>query len=134
MCAVSKGPDMGHTQANTQAASSRAGAYLSSWGAWASEKKKGWSNRSASTTPVSSPAANNTKRAEQFQKEKSELLGDSSQRWSDESIMIRDLDAEAAAEKEKRESLFFDAEKERNKEAEKEPGKEAETKAEASHG
>lgn len=33
---------MAAAQASVQAASQKAGAYLSSWGAWASEKKKGW--------------------------------------------------------------------------------------------
>lgn len=36
-------PDMQQAQANVQAASQRASAYLSSWGAWAAEKRKqGW--------------------------------------------------------------------------------------------
>ena len=34
-------PDMQHAQASVAAASHRAGAYLSSWGAWAAEKRKG---------------------------------------------------------------------------------------------
>lgn len=33
---------MAAAQASVQAASQKAGAYLSSWGAWATEKKKGW--------------------------------------------------------------------------------------------
>ena len=44
-------PDMQQAQASVAAASHRAGAYLSSWGAWASEKKKtGWRSGSASST------------------------------------------------------------------------------------
>ncbi|KAI4716546.1 hypothetical protein E4T48_07225 [Aureobasidium sp. EXF-10727] len=35
-------PKVAQAQASVQAASSRAGAYLSSWGAWASEKRKNW--------------------------------------------------------------------------------------------
>jgi hypothetical protein len=35
-------PDMQHAQASVQAASQRASAYLSSWGSWAAEKRKGW--------------------------------------------------------------------------------------------
>lgn len=36
-------PDLTQAQASVQAASARAGAYLSSWGSWAAEKrKKGW--------------------------------------------------------------------------------------------
>jgi len=49
-----KSPDLSNAQANLQAAGTRAGAYLSSWGQWASEKKKGW-GRSANSTPVNSP-------------------------------------------------------------------------------
>ncbi|KAF2401977.1 hypothetical protein EJ06DRAFT_370124 [Trichodelitschia bisporula] len=45
----SRAPDLSQAQATVQAASSRAGAYLSSWGTWASEKRKtGWS-RTVST-------------------------------------------------------------------------------------
>ncbi|KAF2742110.1 hypothetical protein M011DRAFT_296252 [Sporormia fimetaria CBS 119925] len=52
----SKTPDLSQAQANLQAAGTRASAYLSSWGAWANEKKKGWaSSRSTSTTPINSP-------------------------------------------------------------------------------
>lgn len=44
---------MTQAQASVQAASSRAGAYLSSWGAWAAEKrKKGWV-KSENTLPGS---------------------------------------------------------------------------------
>ncbi|KAF2760644.1 hypothetical protein EJ05DRAFT_436352 [Pseudovirgaria hyperparasitica] len=42
-------PDFAQAQASVQAAGTRAGAYLSSWGAWASEKRKtGWGARTAS--------------------------------------------------------------------------------------
>lgn len=37
---VPKAPDLSQAQANVQAASARAGAYLSSWGTWAAEKRK----------------------------------------------------------------------------------------------
>jgi hypothetical protein len=126
---VAKAPDLTHTQANIQAASTRAGAYLSSWGSWASEKKKGWGTKSASTTPVSSPAANDMKRAEQFQREKTELGGGdrASQRWSESKMAppemyARDLDAEGGptTTEAKRESLFFDAEKEKGRAKESE--------------
>jgi hypothetical protein len=44
-------PDIQQAQASVTAASQRAGAYLSSWGAWASEKRKtGW--RSSSPQPT----------------------------------------------------------------------------------
>jgi hypothetical protein len=47
-------------QASVQAASSRAGAYLSSWGTWASSKRKNWqkpdgSAASSPTTPTMPP-------------------------------------------------------------------------------
>ena len=42
-------PDLQHAQQSVAAASQRAGAYLSSWGAWASEKRKtGWRSTSSS--------------------------------------------------------------------------------------
>ncbi|OCL14171.1 cytoplasm protein [Glonium stellatum] len=51
-----KAPDMSHAQASVQAASSRASAYLSSWGTWASEKRKaGWGRSSNPVTPLNSP-------------------------------------------------------------------------------
>lgn len=48
---------MAAAQASVQAASQKAGAYLSSWGAWATEKKKGWAegrteNVGASTSTI----------------------------------------------------------------------------------
>lgn len=92
-------PDLAHAQANIQAAGTRAGAYLSSWGTWASEKRKGWG---ASKTPVSSPPASagpttaDMKRAEEFKREKERTVGNGTSVESTES---------------KRESLFFDAEK-----------------------
>ncbi|KAI9769765.1 MAG: late secretory pathway protein avl9 [Geoglossum simile] len=49
-----RGPHLAEAQAHVAAASSRAGAYLSSWAVWAGEKRKtGWS-RSATVTPVTS--------------------------------------------------------------------------------
>ena len=49
----SRAPDMASAQASVQAAGQRAGAYISSWGAWASERRKGWAeargNSSTST-------------------------------------------------------------------------------------
>ena len=51
-------PDLQHAQASVAAAGQRAGAYLSSWGAWASEKRKtGLQSRSGShgKSPLSSP-------------------------------------------------------------------------------
>ena len=52
-----KAPDFSNAQAGIQAAGKSAGAYLSSWGSWATEKRKvGWGRSvSASSTPTSSP-------------------------------------------------------------------------------
>jgi hypothetical protein len=69
----------GKTQApDLTNARASAGAYFSSWGSWASEKRKGWGNRSTSAnqTPVSSPPPSagplpgDLKRAEEFQRDK----------------------------------------------------------------
>lgn len=38
-------PDLSNAQASVSAASQRAGAYISSWGTWASERRRGWSAR-----------------------------------------------------------------------------------------
>jgi hypothetical protein len=49
-----RSPHLAEAQAHVAAASSRAGAYLSSWAVWAGEKRKtGWS-RSATIAPVTS--------------------------------------------------------------------------------
>lgn len=48
---LSKAPDLSQAQANVQAASARAGAYLSSWGAWAAEKRKTGFSRGPSPSP-----------------------------------------------------------------------------------
>ena len=39
-------PDLTAAQASVQAAGQKAGAYISSWGAWASERRKGWAKGS----------------------------------------------------------------------------------------
>ncbi|KAL9613095.1 MAG: hypothetical protein Q9167_002352 [Letrouitia subvulpina] len=44
--ASTRTPDLTSMQASMSAAGQRAGVYMSSWGAWAAEKKKGWSKRS----------------------------------------------------------------------------------------
>ena len=43
----SRAPDLSSAQASVSAASQRAGAYISSWGTWASERRKGWSTRTS---------------------------------------------------------------------------------------
>ncbi|KAH0333882.1 hypothetical protein KCU81_g9667, partial [Aureobasidium melanogenum] len=45
-------PRVAQAQASVQAASSRAGAYLSSWGAWASEKRKNWQKPETNNAPT----------------------------------------------------------------------------------
>jgi hypothetical protein len=51
-----KAPDLTQAQASVAAAGQKAGAYFSSWGTWASEKRKtGWRSTSATVTPVASP-------------------------------------------------------------------------------
>lgn len=118
---VGKGPDLTHAQANIQAASTRAGAYLSSWGAWASEKKKGWgAAKSTTVTPVSSPPPPLTptpadlKRAEEFKRDKDDYIGAPLS-----SARTAPPDVEAGAAGANRESVFFDAEKEKSKDGSK---------------
>lgn len=100
-----KSPDLSNAQANLQAASTRASAYFSSWGTWASEKRKGWGNK----TPVSSPPPSagptalpaDIKRAEAFEQAKRDVVGD-----------VKTPAPSTEIAEVKRESLFFDAEKE----------------------
>lgn len=42
-----RAPDLSNAQASVAAAGQKAGAYLSSWGTWASERRKGWAARTA---------------------------------------------------------------------------------------
>lgn len=99
-------PDLTHAQANIQAAGTRAGAYFSSWGSWASEKRKGWGSPK---TPVSSPppVANVDGRAEVWRKEKERVVG----------IGEQGSGVVGAEGEQKRRSLFFDAEGEGKDEA-----------------
>ncbi|KAH0283040.1 hypothetical protein KCU62_g9318, partial [Aureobasidium sp. EXF-3399] len=48
-----KNAKVAQAQASVQAASSRAGAYLSSWGTWASEKRKNW--QKPENNPIAAP-------------------------------------------------------------------------------
>jgi len=95
-----------HTNANEQTgkapqapdltnAKASAGAYFSSWGTWASEKRKGWGTK----TPVSSPPPGDLKRAEDFKRDKEAIVGDTP--------------ASPPPPDVKRRSLFFDAEKDK---------------------
>jgi len=47
-----KAPDLSQAQASVQAASACAGAYLSSWGSWAAEKKTRWRASATSSEEV----------------------------------------------------------------------------------
>lgn len=67
-------PDLTQAQAQVQAASARAGAYLSSWGTWAAEKRKtGW-NRTSS--PGHGAADIGTKTGDQVLATKATSAGD----------------------------------------------------------
>jgi hypothetical protein len=56
--------DMAQAQASVSAASQRAGAYFSSWGSWASEKRREWQDkRSASPSPNPNANANSNANA-----------------------------------------------------------------------
>jgi hypothetical protein len=83
-------PDLSNAKAS-------AGAYFSSWGTWASEKRKGWGTK----TPVSSPPPSDLKRAEDFKREKDATIGDTP--------------ASPPPADVKRRSLFFDADAEKTK-------------------
>ncbi|MCJ1351719.1 MAG: late secretory pathway protein avl9 [Icmadophila ericetorum] len=49
-----RAPDLSQAQASVQAVGQKAGAYLSSWGSWASERRKGWgAQKPGSGTSVS---------------------------------------------------------------------------------
>jgi hypothetical protein len=98
--------DVSHTQANIQAASKSAGAYFSSWGTWASEKRKGWGTK----TPVSSPPPADMKRADAFRREKESVVG------GGDGKDVGGLQGEGDT---KRRSLFFDAEGDVAREKEK---------------
>ncbi|KAF2621880.1 hypothetical protein BU25DRAFT_482128 [Macroventuria anomochaeta] len=114
-------PDLSNARAS-------AGAYFSSWGSWASEKRKGWGSRSASAnqTPVSSPPPSadpqpgDLKRTEEFKRDKGASLDSStlhSERGSSGHKRIVSYDETTDGEKRNSGGVFFDAEvveKERN--------------------
>ena len=51
--------DLTAAQASVQAAGQKAGAYISSWGAWASERRKGWAEGRASPSTNTSTSSEN---------------------------------------------------------------------------
>ncbi|KAH6629477.1 LAlv9 family protein [Boeremia exigua] len=110
----SQAPDLSNARAS-------AGAYFSSWGSWASEKRKGWGARSASAnqTPASSPPPSagplpgDLKRAEQFKRDKGASL-DGSTLHSSSGVTahkrIASYDETTDGEKRNSGTVFFDAE------------------------
>tara|TARA_R110002003_G_scaffold45_13_gene3565 strand:- start:525 stop:887 length:363 start_codon:yes stop_codon:yes gene_type:complete len=96
-------PDLANAQANLQAAKQSAGAYFSSWGSWASEKRKGWGNKTpvSSPPPSAGPMPGDLKRAEDFRKEKQATVGD---------VTMTTTKGEPNKD---RDSIFFDAEKDK---------------------
>ncbi len=52
--------DLTAAQASVQAAGQKAGAYISSWGAWASERRKGWAEGRASPSTNMNVSSENT--------------------------------------------------------------------------
>ena len=54
------GPDIAAAQAGVAAAGQKAGAYLSSWGTWAADKRKGW-GRTLSSPDVKNPSVSTSK-------------------------------------------------------------------------
>jgi hypothetical protein len=91
-----RGPHLAEAQAHVAAASSRAGAYLSSWAVWAGEKRKtGWS-RSATTLPSTSQNEGNQRISSD---ENSEAARQKSLRGStlDPSIGARPVSSEYAS-------------------------------------
>lgn len=62
---AARAPDLTAAQASVQAAGQKAGAYISSWGAWASERRKGWAKGSpnASSENVAAGVTSPTKLA-----------------------------------------------------------------------
>lgn len=107
-------PDLSNARAS-------AGAYFSSWGSWASEKRKGWGNRSASATqtpatsppPSAGPLPGDLKRAEEFRSDKGTSLDGStlhSPSVNSAHKRIASYDETTDGEKRRSGGVFFDAE------------------------
>ncbi|KAJ4988404.1 transporter Avl9 [Stagonosporopsis vannaccii] len=107
-------PDLSNARAS-------AGAYFSSWGSWASEKRKGWGARSASATqtpatsppPSAGPLPGDLKRAEEFKRDKGASLDGSTLHSSSSSTghkRIASYDETTDGEKRNSGGVFFDAE------------------------
>lgn len=116
-----QGPDVPNARAS-------AGAYFSSWGSWASEKRKGWGNRSASANQTSTtsppPSAGlqpgDLKRAEELKRDTGASLDGSTLHGPSVSSghkRIASYDETTDGEDRNSNGVFFDAEvaeKERN--------------------
>ena len=89
-----------------------AGAYFSSWGTWASEKRKGWGTK----TPVVSPTPLDVKHAGDFESEKEKAVGEVPATPVAADTPYRD-DA-------RRSSVFFDAENDKGESKQSSPAKE----------
>jgi hypothetical protein len=101
-------PDLGNARAS-------AGAYFSSWGSWATEKRKGWGNRSVSAnqSPATSPHPGDVKRAEEFQRDKGASLDGSTLHSSSRNSghkRIASYDERTDGEDTNNGGVFFDAE------------------------
>lgn len=101
-------PDLGNARAS-------AGAYFSSWGSWATEKRKGWGNRSVSAnqSPATSPHPGDVKRAEEFQRDKGASLDGSTLHSSSGNSghkRIASYDERTDGEDTNNGGVFFDAE------------------------
>ncbi|KAI1528154.1 Avl9 multi-domain protein [Pyrenophora tritici-repentis] len=88
-------------------AKASAGAYFSSWGTWASEKRRTWG---AAKTPVASPTPLDVKRAEDFKAEKEKTVGGVGTPGVPETPVAVDTPYQDDA---RRSSVFFDAENDR---------------------
>lgn len=95
-------PDLSHAQANISAAGTRASAYFSSWGTWASEKRKGWTSPK---TPLSSPTPVDGRREQEFTLQKERIVGSCMSEGEGNGKQVDD--ATVVPEK----SLVWDAEK-----------------------
>lgn len=57
---AARAPDLTAAQASVQAAGQKAGAYISSWGAWASDRRKGWAAKGSPNASSENVAAGAT--------------------------------------------------------------------------
>ncbi|KAF2127809.1 hypothetical protein P153DRAFT_295297 [Dothidotthia symphoricarpi CBS 119687] len=129
------------SSANAQPASNRASAYLSSWGSWASEKRKGWGNKNASSP--TEPVPGDLKRAEEFKRDEKREKYRSLGSESVDSTVSASTDgygygyADVGSDT-KRSSLFFDAERDHGDEDEDEDvhvhGKKSSASLDPDHG